>query len=187
MGNAPDARGKPAYNSTPSTVGDFVAAVDWADKVGAGLRGTAAERALLTSDQIEVGQFFTETDTGSVYKRSSSGWDLIWNDTGWITLTLSSGWSAEDGDVAQYRIRAGVVYFRGRLNATTAASTQPFTAPLPVGARPSREQAVLLGTTGGAGVSFVMTVTTAGVVIVYKGANAVLALALAGFGAMVVT
>lgn len=187
MGHTLDARGKPAYNddaTNPGPQGDFQAAADWADRVGAGVRGTASERSLLTASGIAVGQFFTETDTGAVYKRSSTGWDLVWNDTGWMNLQLAAGWTAESGDTPQWRLRAGIVYFRGRLNATTGAGTNPFTNPLPAEARPSREHPVLVGVTGGSGKTYVMNVAPNGVTFIYKGSDAVLNLSLYGFTPM---
>lgn len=78
MGNTLDSRGKPIFDNVTDPVADLRAAVDWADRVGAGLRGTSTERTLLTSANIEPGQFFSETDTGAVYLRTAAGgWAVI--------------------------------------------------------------------------------------------------------------
>lgn len=58
------------------------------------------------------------------------------DDTGWLNLTLNSGWSSPYmSDVAQYRRIGKVVYLRGLINATAAAG--PNIATLPEGYRPS--------------------------------------------------
>lgn len=57
----------------------------------------------------------------------------IWNaskDTGWVRLTLASGWTAAaNWPSPAYRVKNGVVFLRGRLNATAAAGTTMFTLP----------------------------------------------------------
>lgn len=58
------------------------------------------------------------------------------SDSGWINLTLNSGWSCQyNTDVAQYRKIGNVVYLRGLLNATQSAGQVIGT--LPEGFRPS--------------------------------------------------
>lgn len=57
-------------------------------------------------------------------------------DSGWINLSLNSGWSCPyNTDVVQYRKIGNVVYLRGLLNATQAAGQVIGT--LPEGFRPS--------------------------------------------------
>lgn len=49
---------------------------------------------------------------------------------GWQSLTRNSGWSNTSGwNNPQYRVRNNVVYFRGRLNATSGAGTVIFNLP----------------------------------------------------------
>lgn len=58
------------------------------------------------------------------------------NDTGWVNLTLNSGWSCSyNTDVAMYRKIGNVVHLRGLVNATQAAGKVIGT--LPEGFRPS--------------------------------------------------
>ena len=59
------------------------------------------------------------------------------NDTGWINLTLNSGWSMNDynSEFPQYRKIGNIVYLRGLINATSAAGT--IITTLPNGFRPS--------------------------------------------------
>lgn len=57
-------------------------------------------------------------------------------DSGWINLTLNTGWTCQyNTDIAQYRKIGNVVYLRGLLNATQAAGQVIGT--LPEGFRPS--------------------------------------------------
>lgn len=123
--------------------------------------------------------FDTTLDRDVVY--TSAGWRPTWSDTGWQGLTLSPGWTFVAGDPPEYRVLRGELRFRGRIDATTGASEFPFTNPLPVGARPDRAVPQKIGVTGGSGAEYVFNVGTDGVVRVFKGSNALLNLALAGF------
>lgn len=59
------------------------------------------------------------------------------NDTGWINLSLNSGWTMNDytSEFPQYRKIGNIVYLRGLLNATSAAGN--IIATLPQGFRPA--------------------------------------------------
>ena len=59
------------------------------------------------------------------------------NDSGWINLTLNSGWTMNDyaSEIPQYRKIGNIVYLRGLVNATTAAGN--IIATLPAGYRPA--------------------------------------------------
>lgn len=130
MGFTLDARGKPIYNDTSDPMPDLQGAADWADKVGAGFRGTASERGLLSSDEIDVGQFFTETDTGFIYKRKASGWDVVWRDTGWVEVdTFYAGWT-EIEQVA-WRVITNTLHIVGRVNGDGASGPGIFNIPSP--------------------------------------------------------
>lgn len=60
----------------------------------------------------------------------TGGWDARWNgsrwiqDTDWTTLPLSSGWSVFVGDTPVYRVQDGILSMRGRVQATSAASSE---------------------------------------------------------------
>ncbi len=64
--------------------------------------------------------------------------DLMINaDTGWVSITLASGWSASDPSLApMYRIKNGVIYLRGHI--VPAAGAPAVFATLPPPARPSK-------------------------------------------------
>jgi len=72
MGHSLSPTGKPLYNSTPETVADLQAAVDFAELTGGILKGTAAQRGNLTTAQWPVGWLFSETDTGRLYLRTTA-------------------------------------------------------------------------------------------------------------------
>lgn len=142
---------------------------------------TEAERDSVTGSALYEGLMVYNTTRSQLEIYDGSGWVLIWNDTGWQTLPLASGWSVESGDTPQYRVRAGYLSFRGRLDATTGAPNFPFTVNLPVGARPSRAVPQLIGTTGGSGAQHVMNVATDGQITIFKFSNSVNDIALSGF------
>lgn len=64
----------PTFDDNVNLPGDIAAAVTYADKIGGLLKGTRDERLALTASQVSPGWLFTETDTGSLYLRLSSGW-----------------------------------------------------------------------------------------------------------------
>ncbi|GAA3730008.1 hypothetical protein GCM10022239_03280 [Leifsonia bigeumensis] len=60
----------------------------------------------------------------------SQFWPPVASDTGWITPTLNTGWTALVGETPQYRLIGDDIKFRGRGNSTGAtadAFTLPFT------------------------------------------------------------
>lgn len=59
------------------------------------------------------------------------------SDSGWVNLTLNSGWSMDNyaAEVPQYRKIGNIVYLRGLVNATALAGN--VIATLPVGYRPA--------------------------------------------------
>lgn len=78
MGHVIDSYGIPQYNNESNPQPDFEANAAAVLLWGNGRRGTSAERALLTSSNIRVGQTFTETDTNRIWLRTSGGWLLVW-------------------------------------------------------------------------------------------------------------
>ena len=167
MGHAIDERGKPLYNddaANPGPMFDFQAAVDYADKIGGLLKGTSAERTLLTSAEVGVGWLFSESDTGALYKRSSDGWDLVWSDTGWVALTRATGMTALDGVSSAYRIMGSVVWIRVAATGTFPAGLRNVANGLPVEARPSPSTGIVRAAAAGGpgGAAVVATVYPAG-------------------------
>lgn len=125
------------------------------------------------------------TSTKQDYVHDGSGWRATLSDTGWLTLgTYNTGWSTEGTDIPQYRVLNRVLYLRGRIDATSSAVNVPFTAPLPVGARPSRNTPFMLPETSGSGATRVTQVGADGVITVFKYGAAVNDLALAGVPAI---
>lgn len=47
------------------------------------------------------------------------------SDTGWVSFTPSSGWTASTTYPPQYRIKNGVVYFRGAVSSPSGTGTRP--------------------------------------------------------------
>lgn len=69
------------------------------------------------------------------YDGDWSAWTSGEKDSGWLDLSISSGWSIPyDSEKPQYRKIGNIVYLRGLLNATTDASGT--IATLPAGYRP---------------------------------------------------
>ena len=93
----------------------------------------------------------------------------VGSDTGWVDLTLESGYTAGTINPA-YRVINGIVYWRGRLNKTVAsAGSTPFSVPSPARPRDNTSSIMDIGsttnfarmalTTGG-GCTVVASVTT---------------------------
>lgn len=132
MGYTSDARGKPSYNddaTNPGPAGDLQAAVDFADAVGAGLRGTSAQRALLTASEIDVGQLFVETDTGAIYLRVAGGWESV--SEPWKTYTPTFTGVSGTLNLAKYKIDRGLVTVRVRFTVAGITANPLFTLPVP--------------------------------------------------------
>lgn len=93
-----------------------------------------------------LGRLIMTEDTGDLYLCTGlpNTWEPLTPDSGWVTPTLSNGWSAVGGWSVQYRRRNGQVFFRGRV--TGGSTGVAFT--LPVGYRPLT-QALFSGVDGG--------------------------------------
>lgn len=87
-----------------------------------------------------TGQLALDLATGTTYRYSGSAWVAQFDDTGWVTLPLTAGWTGETNNIPQYRRLNGVVYIRGR--AAHSSGMTGVIANLPSGSRP--------GTSGGA-------------------------------------
>ena len=81
--------------------------------------------------QADVSQLQTDMSA------AQSDISTLQQDSGWINLSLNSGWTMNDyvAEVPQYRKIGKTVYLRGLVNATAAASN--IIATLPAGYRPS--------------------------------------------------
>lgn len=182
MGNTANAYGELTFDDVYSFPADLNDLAAFVNRFANGRRGTSADRLALLPGQIRDGMMFLETDTGDVYLRRLGSWARVLGDTGWQNLpAYNTGWSTEGSDTPQYRVLNGVLYFRGRIDATSGAVQEPFTAALPTGTRPSRDMPVLVGvTSGGTPSHFVVVVGANGNITVFKGANVVADLALAG-------
>lgn len=67
-----------------------------------------------------------------------AGWQKVWNDTGWVNITVNAGFAAS-GSVPQYRMIGNIVYLRGAFASTgmTTANTAYTVGQLPAVAYPS--------------------------------------------------
>jgi len=164
MGHTQNADGSLVINPTPQTVEDLQAIADLAAGKSAMPPGTRAERLLLTSAQVRAGWLFVETDTGDMYKRSASGWDLVWSDSDWIPLTRATGMTALDGVSSAYRIMGSVVWIRVAATGTFPAGLRNVANGLPVEARPSPSTGIVRAAAAGGpgGAAVVATVYPAG-------------------------
>lgn len=186
MGNSPDAFGKPLYSDGFNLPGDIAAAVEFADEFANVRRGTNTERQSAPPTKLRDGMLWVETDTGAIYEwRTATGWRIVHApDTGWKPVgSLVTGWTVQAGDTFDYRVVGQVLFFRGRLNATTAApQLNILTNPLPAAVRPGADSPRFVGVTGGGGQSYVVVIAANGQLNVYKGSNSVLNLPGEGFG-----
>lgn len=66
--------GSPLYNSSPQTVADLQAAVDYAALVGNHKVGTTSQRDAASGSEAWDGLFWSDTTDGKTYKRVSGGW-----------------------------------------------------------------------------------------------------------------
>lgn len=94
--------------------------------------------------------------SGTLSNYDGTNW--VSQDTGWVSATLGSGWTAFSGETPGYRRLNGVVYLKGRASSTGATATA-FT--LPAGFRPIA-QLVMSGNDGTAFIQAI--VTSAGIV-----------------------
>jgi hypothetical protein len=81
--------------------------------------------------------------------RVYSVWGRTFGDTGWLPMTLVSGWAAYGTGYEDptYRRRNGVVYLRGLIRSGTVAPGTPITT-LPVGFRPGAVMSHIIVPTG---------------------------------------
>ena len=88
--------------------------------------GPAAARAGLTG--VKPGDTYQETDAGKLtWRQNTAGLWRVFNTNGPAGLTLTSGWTAITP--ATFEVRGGVIFFNGRLSATSGAGETMFTLP----------------------------------------------------------
>lgn len=90
-----------------------------------------------TGANLWQGQLIFETDTGSVYIWDGTTWNTVAADTGWVTITVASGFTASP-PIQVRKLNNNQVVYRGRLNRTAGnflvGNSYAFTA---VGAVPA--------------------------------------------------
>ena len=74
------------------------------------------------------GQQVDDMALGYTLRWSGSAWQAALGDTGWVAVTLGTGWSNESGNSVMVRRKNGIVYTRGRAS-TTGATANAFTYP----------------------------------------------------------
>jgi len=88
--------------------------------------GPAAARVGLTG--VKPGDTYQETDAGKLtWRQNTAGLWRVFNTNGPVGLTLTSGWTALTP--ATFEVRGGVIFFNGRLSATSGAGETMFTLP----------------------------------------------------------
>ena len=88
--------------------------------------GPAAGRTALTG--VKPGDTYQETDAGKLtWRRNTAGIWRVFNTNGPVGLTLTSGWTALTP--VTFEVRGGVIFFNGRLSATSGAGETMFTLP----------------------------------------------------------
>lgn len=129
----------------------------------------ATARAAQTG--MAVGDIGLQLDTGVQYRYNGASW-TVWNDPTWRTATLGSSWTAEVGNVPQYRLVSGLLVWRGRAQTTGTLTT--FTT-LPVGYRPdvSASGTSRFLVAGDSTTPGVIAITSAGVVTLSSGSTSI--------------
>lgn len=113
MGNTKNAYGKPVFDDVYTFPTDSQDNADFTDEFANIRTGTSSERQTLIEGKQRPGMLFSETDTGDLYRTDGAGgWSLI-GDTGWVSLTLSTGWTGVSGHAPRGRRINGVVHLEG--------------------------------------------------------------------------
>lgn len=130
MGFQKNSSGKPIYNSDiTDPVGQFQAAVDFADEVGNRFVGTFADRNSSTRT-YKAGALYVETDTGDTYLRVSNAWKL--QTSPWKDFTPAFvGWSGFTTQYAKIRRSPGLTEVRYSAVGTASAAVADMQFKLP--------------------------------------------------------
>ena len=128
--------------------------------------GPAAGRTALTG--IKPGDTYQETDAGKLtWRQNTAGLWRVFNTNGPVGLTLASGWTAITPAI--FEVRGGVIFFNGRLSATSGAGETMFTLPSDYAPAAERIEVAYDTTT----VKEVIIGTNGNVVLYGKGASSV--------------
>lgn len=95
-----------------------------------------------------AGRIMQAVDTGSLHSWSSTGWNLIYEDTGWQPLSLSGSWNNYPGfAAARYRRMSGIVHLEGQIQGGGTGAI----ATLPARFRPGSTKAFITPASTGVG------------------------------------
>ncbi|RGD80340.1 phage tail spike protein [Thomasclavelia ramosa] len=108
------------------------------EATSSGIMTSVSKKYVTKEEQIQLEESmnarFEETNNSFDFSIQEINKKIV--DTGWVDLTLNSGWSYQyDTDKPQYRRIGNVVYLRGLVDGTASAPTT--IGELPVGYRPS--------------------------------------------------
>ena len=102
------------------------AAIPGTDNANQQFYGPAADRASLTG--VKPGDTYQESNAGKLtWRQNTAGLWRVFNTNGPVGLTLTSGWASLTP--ARFEVRGGVIFFNGRLSATSGAGETMFTLP----------------------------------------------------------
>jgi len=102
------------------------AAIPGTGNVNQQFYGPAADRASLTG--VKPGDTYQETNAGKLtWRQNTAGLWRVFNTNGPVGLTLKPGWTALTAAI--FEVRGGVIFFNGRLSATSGAGETMFTLP----------------------------------------------------------
>ena len=129
-----------------------------------------SERTALAAPQLRDGVFCWVRATQTLWCYQGTTWVSMFNDTGWLTPALLSGWINFGAPyrICQYRRINGIVYVTGLLKGGATAASTPV-LNLPAGFRPSGS--LFLGTQSNSALA-TMNLTAAGDLTLSVGASA---------------
>ena len=142
------------------------AAIPGTDNVNQQFYGPAADRASLTG--VKPGDTYQEADAGKLtWRQNTAGLWRVFNTNGPIALTLNSGWTTLTPAI--FEVRGGVIFFNGRLSATSGAGETMFTLPPDYAPAAERIEVAYDATT----VKEIIIGTSGNVILFGKGASSV--------------
>ena len=128
--------------------------------------GPAAGRTALTG--VKPGDTYQETDAGKLtWRQNTAGLWRVFNTNGPVGLTLTSGWTPLTPAI--FEVRGGVIFFNGRLSATSGAGDTMFTLPSDYAPAAERIEVAYDATT----VKEIIIGTNGNVILFGKGASTV--------------
>lgn len=129
---------------------------------------TIGERDALTNliDGDDV--YIINDDT--TFLRRNGAWVALYEDTGWVNLTLASGATVADALTPKIRLKNGQFFLLGRVTQSGASIAQ-----LPAGYAPSQDIRILAATGNSGAGAGVLVVNTAGLIFTSAGTTVNLA------------